>query len=223
MLLSFLALSYLSLAFPLQILHRAFPTPPSSQKLAILLEFYLLTWLLLLISTVAIQKLHIGGVYWVALWNIGAWIAADVALLESIKREKKDDAHIRNGGLRLSLDENEEDVNEDGRRLVRGIGYEAPTNGADANEGVEVETEPTEITPLLHQRIEGQVQVQSADIDDEEHGWWILQMFAVMPLSTLLIFRVTLLLVNCLNHTLVDGSSPNTGKRTSLAMNLPIQ
>ena len=108
------------------------------------------------------------------------------------------------------------DVNENGRRVVRGVRYDAPPDSAEANEeGLEVETEPTEITPLLRQPTNGQT--RSIDSNAEAHGWWILQMLAVVPLSALLIFRVTLLLVNCLNHTLVDGNSPNTGKRISSA------
>ena len=188
--------------FPLQILHEVLPAPPSSQKLAILLEIYFLTWVLLILSTVAIQELQIGGVYWVTFWNVGAWIATVLALLEGARRKA-------NGGLRPSVEQSDADLNENGRRLVTGIRYDA---SADDGHGtvVEVETEPTEITPLIRQRNNGHI--GSASSDDEEHGWWCLQMLAEVLSPVLLISKITVLLINCQNHTLVDGNSPTLGK-----------
>ncbi|KAI0919190.1 hypothetical protein AcW1_003359 [Taiwanofungus camphoratus] len=226
-LLTFLSLSYLAIVLPLQIMQAFFPSSSSSQKLVILLEHYFLSWLFLLLSTIAIQKWHIGGLYWVTVWNICAWITAGISLAEGVVRGMKEGDAGRKAGFDLSVeDEQVEEGNDVGQRLVRGLLYEVregsgenganEANAEESNEeqGEVVETEPTEITPLMHQdrSVSGG---GAADIAEEnsrydEHGWWLLQLVVSVPLITLLLFQVELLHLHSLMNTMVDGSNPVT-------------
>lgn len=100
-----------------------------------------------------------------------------------------------------------------------GEGHDTSEAQADAP----VETEPTEITPLMHQHrqrgTDGHEYVVSVDgdlvrVDNsrranapyEESGWWIVQMLAVVPIPALLEFQLLVLLMHSLGNTMVDGS-----------------
>ncbi|GBE82458.1 Vacuolar membrane protease [Sparassis crispa] len=225
-LLACMTLSYLAIVLPLQILQTLLPSAPVSQKLAVSLELYFLTWIFLLVSTIAIQKRHIGGVYWVTAWNISAWIVCGISLVEGAVRELKDPETGKKAGLDLTVEDEQEEASN--RRFVRGVLYEAPepqdTDGAEASEehGEVVDTEPTEITPLMHQHrrrsssgreyvtVNGVVDQAALEAKYEEFGWWILQLLVSVPLTALLLFQVVLLLLHALSNTMVDGSSPWT-------------
>lgn len=121
----------------------------------------------------------------------------------------------------------------DGIHRVRGVLYqineEPDEERADGHRDTEpVETEPTEITPLIRQRRRrssgGREYIVGVDgeailIEDttskgagcDEIGWWILQYLALVPFPLILVFQILVLLLHSLSQTLVDGSSPNTG------------
>ncbi|OBZ69777.1 Vacuolar membrane protease [Grifola frondosa] len=223
-LITFLTLAFLAIVFPLQVLPALLPSPPISQKLVIGLELYFFTWVLLVISTIAIQKRSIAGLYWVTVLNIAAWIASGVSLVEGVLREKQEGELV---GEAIA----EQEINGEGgdaaRTLVRGILYEAPPEHGEEpsteprQEPEEIETEPTEITPLIHQhrrRSASGGEYVTVDVArdkakvDEEYGWWILQMVVLVPLPALLLFQTELLHLNALMNTLVDGSGPATGE-----------
>ena len=93
-----------------------------------------------------------------------------------------------------------------------------------------METDPTEITPLMHQhRRVSQSGREYVTLDEpgdvklggrpaEEYGWWIAQIVLLVPSTAILLFQVEVLLLNALRHTLVDGSSPALGKLSSLTV-----
>jgi len=211
-----MSLSFLAISLPLQLLQHILPSSPSSQKLAVLLEHYFLTWVFLVGATVQIQKYQMGGIYWITAWHLCAWIASSAALAEGTFRGLKQGEERRKAGLDLTVD-SDYDNNPQGPRLVSGVLYEAPEgrNSNDGNEeqvieeGEVVETEPTEITPLMNQHRENGT-TQTSDSKYEEYGWWILQMAVSVPLPALLLFQIALLLMHALMNTLVDGSSPMT-------------
>ena len=204
MLTASLALAYLALAGPLQLLQLALPTAPSAQKLVLLLQHYLLTWVLLAAATAQVRAHALGGVYWVSAWNLSAGLALAAALGEGWRAG----AGGRKAALDLSV---EDDRGEAGPRLVRGVRYDAPEGGEDAGE---VETEPTEITPLMHQQQPERRALETGAAYDE-YGWWILQLVLAVPAVATLLFQLQYLLLQALMNTLTDGSSALTGESSS--------
>lgn len=165
--------------------------------------------------------------YLVTAWNLCAWIAALVVVAEAI-------VHARSGNKVVFDVVGEEDAvvaTGEEHRFVRGIMYEPHSN---EEEGEEVETEPTEITPLMRQRrrrstggreyvvgIDGEPLLVNGTSgkyspQQEEYGWWIFEMLALVPLPALLIFQIQMLLQHSLMNTMVDGSSPVTGSSPGL-------
>ena len=228
MLTIFLAVSFLALALPLQALHRFIPPTFVSQKLAVSLSLFSFTWLLLFASTLGISLRQLGSLYWTTVFNFCTWAACVLELAHAIRRKDPGNELGRRTELFTSpAAYSEDDVAA--RRLVRGVLYEAPPatdpeaqengahDGAAGNgEGDVVETEPTEITPLMHQHRDVladdvQESLARAGQPAEEYGWWIAQMVLLVPATTILLFQLEVLLLNALMHTLVNGSSPATG------------
>ncbi|EMD33040.1 hypothetical protein CERSUDRAFT_118442 [Gelatoporia subvermispora B] len=220
-LLAVTSLSFLAVVAPLQVIHAILPSRSASQKLAVTLEFYVLTWVLLVGATALIQKLSLTGLYWITAWNICAWLASCLSLAEAVWREKRGYDLDRKGELDLSGPNDEVDETIPARRYVAGVLHEAPeTNGEreiDNDEAEIVETDPTEITPLMHQhrRVSASgreyttIDVGSGDrAEPEEYGWWIPQLLLLVPIPAVLLFQIELMLLGALDNTLVDSSSP---------------
>lgn len=200
-----LSLAYLALVGPLQLLQLTLPTSPSSQKLVLLLEHYFLTWVLLVAATVQVHEHALGGVYSITAWNLTAWLALGAALGEGAVRGWKNGEAGSKAALDLSVEEDLSVTDSAGPRLVRGVRYDAPEDqleGDRSEDGGEVETEPTEITPLVPQQ-----QRSSTDPKYDEYGWWILQLVLAVPVVVTLLFQLEYLLLQALMNTLTDGSS----------------
>lgn len=206
-LLSSIALTYLSLSIILN-------TPvrwdgrvlPEQQKHTVLLQIYILTWLLLALSTVAIKTADIGGVYVVTIWNSLAWLGCILSGLEEILGARGTTV------WEIHAEETER------THLVRGIRYDAiPQNEHEGQDEIqEVETEPTAITPLVAQQRARSRTPHGNDFKSEESGaigWWILQFLAVVPLPVILFSHIGIILLGALPQTLADGSSATVGKR----------
>ena len=224
-LIAFLTFSFLVISVPILLLDKLWPSPPSSLKNASLLELYLLTWILLVASTVATNNLHIGGVYLIAAWNMCAWLAALVAVCEIATQAGRGQQHI----LNLVGEANISSEGTEGHRFVQGIMYQQPEGDGQERPDEEVETEPTEITPLIqqHRRRSTGGREYVVGVDNEpllvnsassktsdsgpDSGWWILELIVLVPLPSLLLFQIILILQHSLRNTMVDGGSPVTG------------
>ncbi|KAI0669436.1 hypothetical protein C8Q78DRAFT_1080139 [Trametes maxima] len=231
----FLGLSFLALVLPLQALHFILPPTFASQKLTTILSLYFFTWILLVASTVSISTRQFGSLYWATFFNVGAWLAAILELTRAGRR--RDPGNERGTYSFLFSSPEEREVRAEGevpgRRLVRGVLHEASdqegagVNGAHAGardgEDEDIfETEPTEITPLIHQHrretqgggeyisVDGPDDVKVVGTPADECGWWIGQVLLLVPALAILLFQLELLLLNATMHTLVDGSSPRT-------------
>ena len=224
--------SFLAFTLSLALFYRFWPSPPSSQKFAVLLEIYFLSWVFLIIGTVGVNNLGLGGAYLFTTWNLFAWLAAAITLVEAILRARW--TGINGGKPSLGIVEEPEPEPEDpptGHRFVRGIRYDAPNREEDGEnaEGALVETEPTEITPLMQQQRRHSAggreyiigidnrpirvdDIQKKEIIYEEYFWWIAQMLTLLAVPTILLFQVTLILVHALRNTLADGSPPFVGE-----------
>lgn len=202
--------------------------PPGSarqQKLATLLEIYSLTWIFLLFATIVTGRSSLGSVYYATAWNGTAFLGTVLGLVEAWIRARHAGSDV-GAGVGQEVDEGGPDEQ---RRLVRGVRYEVggTDTGATAEgeevrayedredqEGAIVETEPTEITPLMAQHRNARENGQGKEVElvpKEEVGWWILQMLLVVPFPLVLISQVGLLLMGALSQTLIDGSSAITG------------
>ncbi|KAK7691951.1 hypothetical protein QCA50_005356 [Cerrena zonata] len=239
-----LSLTFLSLVIPLSIFHYFFPSPPTSQKLAVLLEIFFLTWVLLVIATVALNQYSLGGLYWITAWYLCAWLASLFGLAEAAVRAVKGGEAGGKGELDLVGERSPTPVEEDadGIHRVRGVLYqineEPDEERAEGHLDSEpIETEPTEITPLIRQRRRRSTGGREyiVGVDDEailvedstskgagfdEVGWWILQYLALVPFPLILVFQILVLLLHSLSQTLVDGSSPTTVYATLSALSV---
>ncbi|KAI0343578.1 hypothetical protein BDW22DRAFT_1356037 [Trametopsis cervina] len=223
-----LATTFLALGSSLKFFSWLWPSPPSSQKFAIILEIYLLSWILLVVATVLLNNFDVHGVYLITVWNVAAWLAAVLALSEAVVRARSTGKHRGPGELDFVGEPREERQNV-GHRFVGGVRYEAPVLGEngleDGGDSEPVETEPTEITPLMQQQrrhsVGGREYVVGIDNDVvpvdgtkgihakyEESGWWIFQMLMLIPAPTLLLFQIDVQVMHSLRNTLADGSSP---------------
>jgi hypothetical protein len=164
---------------------------------------YIFTWILLVLSTVAAGRLDVGGGYIVTAWNLAVFLACVFGCLEVMLGAKGTEGEW-------------EDERGEGR-LVRGVRFEVPSSSSAAD-GVEeegssapVETEPTEITPLIQQH---RAHRRPSMRNREEEGafvWWILQAVTSVPLPVILLVHVAIILLGALPQTLADGSSPIIG------------
>ncbi|KAJ8488101.1 hypothetical protein ONZ45_g14086 [Pleurotus djamor] len=171
---------------------------PEQQKHTTLLQLYILTWFLLLLSTVAIKKVDVGGVYSATVWNSLAWLGCVISGIEDMIGAR--------GTAVWELH------NQEARRshFVRGVRYDAVGQDEEPeHEAREIETDPTEITPLIAQ----QRSAPRTSSDDEERGaigWWIIQLLVVLPIPLILLSHLAVILLGALPQTLADGSSAMT-------------
>ncbi|KIJ15630.1 hypothetical protein PAXINDRAFT_176502 [Paxillus involutus ATCC 200175] len=172
---------------------------PEQQKLSILSQTYIFTWILLVFSTVLVRKIAIGGTYFITAWNAVVLLGSIVAYVEGMTSAR---------GF-----EPEHDTEPEGQRYARGIRYEAvrtdePTNGRQTPGRIVEDPEPTEITPLV--RRERPLPPRPAGEEQGAIGWWILQLLLVVPLPVILIFHIAIQLLGAMNQTLTDGNDPTS-------------
>ncbi|EIW82238.1 hypothetical protein CONPUDRAFT_54548 [Coniophora puteana RWD-64-598 SS2] len=208
----FVFVSMLSLAYLTTVLTISAPLtkalPIEQQKLSMLLQTYVFSWILLVGGTVRLRQNGAGGIYLLATWNAAALLASILGVAEALTY-----THAEGAG---------------GTRYVRGVRYDAVSTsvedagGSDRSarsptrtlgEGTLVETAPTEITPLIQQRQikTGAGERQTGGEDDTGTiGWWILQMLVLVPLPVILMVHVAIILMYSMNQILTDGLPPYT-------------
>ncbi|KIP09032.1 hypothetical protein PHLGIDRAFT_126626 [Phlebiopsis gigantea 11061_1 CR5-6] len=226
---TFLTASFLSYTLSLSLFYKIWPSPPASQKFAILLETYFLSWIFLVIGTVGVNKFQLGGVYLSTAWNLSAWLAVTLALVEAVLRARWTVQHGGKPDLDIVQEEEPRENTPPGHHFVRGVAYQPPVQHVESQETHDetepVETEPTEITPLMQQHrrrstggreyivgVDGEPLLVNGypkkEAAQDEYGWWILQILALIPLPTMLLFQTMVLIAHALRNTLADGSSP---------------
>ena len=203
-LVSLLSLAYLSTVLLLDLPIFVPYTRPDQQKLTILIQTYILTWLLLVVSTILLNEWSIGSSYFISAWNAVVLLGVTVGFLEGIT-----------GAKGFDRDSVEEEGDGEERITVRGVRYEegGGEGGSAHLQNEELETDPTEITPLIRQR---RVRCPSAtkkgdDEDQGASGWWILQLLLVVPIPVILVSHIMVLMIGSMSQTLSDGNSPTIG------------
>lgn len=194
-----LSLTYLTLVLPLQgyQIYGKVTYTANSQKLACLLSLFLVTWIFLFISTVAVGAYGLNGFYFFTFWYLASWASSIVGLAEAGWRAK----NKRESGLVY------------GSRPENGHHDEEDTDVVD--NGDHSQGPVSENTPLIHngqgsRRHESTGEVVKDYI--EENVWWIGQLILLVPFPVILMSQIQLLAMHALRHSMADGSSPIPGK-----------
>jgi len=216
-----MTLAYLTIMFFLHVpFHIGGPPYPDQQRWTILLQTYILSWILLVLATVVLHTLHIGGVYFLVGWNLFVFIGCLSVLYERLLLK----SHTRPAKPKTPPREEEEEVHGLSPQLkassIREIEETdaGPSSGSTANlptlsrsgngkSQPQLLPKPTERTPLIFSRRMGSAHKEETGAV----GWWILQLAIVIPIPVLLFSHVLLLFVQALNQTLTDGSNPVIG------------
>lgn len=156
------------------------------QKSNVLLQMYILTWILLVAATMGLKFLNLGGVYVFSAWNAFAFLGCAVGLIEDISYAAK----ILFTG-----------------KESRSSAQISPTSTS---------SELVETSPLLGKSAQAVLQPsQTVNIDERSsYGWWIIQLLLVVPVPITLLTHILLLLVDSLSQTLSDGNNPVIGSST---------
>lgn len=185
-LISSLTLAYLSTVLTLRLpIGIRGPQLAERQKLTVLLQTYVLTWLFLLASTIAVGELRVGGVYFISAWNAVALLGSVLGCVEVMLRAQAMEVE----------------------RVVRFTAPDESEEGPGPLEEV-VEEEPTEQTPLIQRQ---RLRPSLKSDEGGAIGWWILQVAVMVPVPVILVLHITVLLLASLSQTLADGSSPVIG------------
>lgn len=179
-LVSTLSLAYISVVLPITVIKNAGITPTKSKKISTI-SLYIFTWVLLVVYTSVLRGQKIGGLYWATIWNFLTFLSVLIIFAQSIVglSYRGQDASVYE---QVAGDDEETvpDASSPNRKYVRGIEHvpgpgqahaETSDDGDDRDDeddgGVTRETEPTEITPLMHQHRgygpDGRVVVDSVD------------------------------------------------------------
>ena len=179
-LVSTLSLAYLSVVLPITVIKNAGITPTKSKKISTI-SLYIFTWILLVVYTSVLRGQKIGGLYWATIWNFLAFLSVLVIFAQSLVGLSY---RGQNGSVYEQVSSDVEDtvpdVSSPNRKYVRGIEHvpgpgqahgETSDDGDNRDDeddgGVTRETDPTEITPLMHQHRgygpDGRVVVDAVD------------------------------------------------------------
>ncbi|TFK63671.1 Zn-dependent exopeptidase [Pluteus cervinus] len=189
---SFLSLSYLVIVGTHRI---SFATQShTQQKVTTSIQLYIFSWILLVIATMGLNTLQIGGTYFLTAWSLFAFLGSSLTVAESIFL-------VDSQSRRYAAIPSAEDAHIlDGSAL--------PTNDSDELAGDDEDT--TEHTPLMIRpsqhgaHIRGQNDLKA----DESVKWWSAQLLLTIPIPIILVSHVLWLFTTSLNQTLSDGSSP---------------
>lgn len=157
------------------------------------LQTYFIWWSLLILDTVVLKVLQVGGLYFITFYHAGAFAALVVSLLEMLWVVKKQSAASING---------DEHAEEEPRR--------SGPFGEDEDERQEEAeaSEPTERSSLLPKH---------ADRDEwaiEDHRLatplWGIEFLLAAGFPIILATQIVLLLLTATSQTLADGNKPLT-------------
>ena len=179
-LVSALSLAYLSVVLPITVIKNAGITPTKSKKISTI-SLYIFTWVLLVVYTSVLRGKKIGGLYWSTIWNFLAFLSVLIIFAQSLVglsyRGQNATVYEQVAG---EVEDSVQNPSSPNRKYVRGIEHvpgpaqehgETSDNGDGGDDedggGVTRETEPTEITPLMHQHRryggDGRVVVDAVD------------------------------------------------------------
>lgn len=186
----------------------AIQPPAQRQKHTVFFHLYILTWILLVLSTVGITELHppLGSGYLFTIWNIAAAIACLLVSVESVV--------LTSLGFRpptvASLDTEQHNRSGGGSSRFRSSGLSDERTPLIPRDGAETHGHDGSLLPSLNDLFSGAE-------DEKETGplatwWWIPQFLVSVPLPITLFAHVTTVVLDGMSQTLSDGPSPWDGK-----------
>ena len=163
-LVSTLSLVYPSVVLPITVIKNAGIAPTKSKISTI--SLYIFTWVLLVVYTSVLRGKKIGGLYWATIWNFLTFLSVLVVFAQSLVgcSHRGQDASVYEQ-VAGDAEESTPSASSPNRKYVRGIEHvpgvgqacgETSDEGDDRDDedddgGVTRETDPTDITPLMHQ------------------------------------------------------------------------
>ncbi|KAF8655629.1 hypothetical protein AX16_002983 [Volvariella volvacea WC 439] len=183
------------------------PFDPDQEKQTSLWQTYLLSWVLLLLATLAVAKVEVGGLYIFSIWNLLLGAACIIGIAQNTISPTVSQQYAKK--LRGVLDENGQDRQV--RFQSRGSGEYADdrsdTSSDDSHSHRNIHINANETTPL----IAGAARRWKEKKEGEEEGavgWWIAQLLLAVPIPLILVAHLMVILLDALPQTLADGSPP---------------
>jgi len=200
----------------------AFPPSPikhativrEREKTTLFMHLHFLAWIILLISTIAIARAKVGGLYFITAWYVGVWGAGLVGCSQSfagfsevLRKRKKAVRRARSASSSSSSSSSSD--SEDERRDRRDRASErTPLLGLfrqTRNDGTSASGSSSNGLAAA---------VAKAKREYEEGGaigWWIVQVLLSVPVFVVLVGQLALLLLDAMNQSLTDGGSVHPG------------
>lgn len=176
---------------------------PDQKKYALFTQLYILAWFILLLATLALSKLQIGGTYFLTAWYLFIFLGTVLASIERVLQLTQSHSPISKGKTQdvSSLPTPEE--------LVAVTPQSLPNESPAKSATVAPLKSATERTPLLG-RICFWKQVHVEEENGGAIGWWIFEALLAIPIPAILLSQVLLVFSSALSQTSTDGSSPVT-------------
>lgn len=180
------------------------PGYPNQQRLTMLYQLYIFTWLLLVIGTALLHNLQIGGTYFLSGWYIFTFLGAVAGSTERILRHRKL-ARSQKSPTPSRTNSLEEHGLQEQPVLHSSSNHVSPARDEDTDPVRK--PKPHERTPLITRKPPSEHQQEIGST-----GWWILQALLLIVVPVILISHILILYLAALSQTLSDGSSPIVGK-----------
>lgn len=180
------------------------PGYPNQQRLTMLYQLYIFTWLLLVIGTALLHNLQIGGTYFLSGWYIFTFLGAVAGSTERILRRRKL-ARSQKSPTPSRTNSLEEHGLQEQPILHSSSSHTPPARDEDTDPVRK--PKPHERTPLITRKPPSEHQQEIGST-----GWWILQALLLIVVPVILISHILILYLAALSQTLSDGSSPIVGK-----------
>lgn len=198
--------------------------PTALQRMFVLIWLYVLSWVLLVLTTVGENNLHLGSGYFFVVYNASVFVALLISYLElfALPNTQKYVEHV---------------LGAQGDSSSNRPGSQSSRNLLDHGDNANDEGEATERTSLLRGRTtrannhtftglsrrRADRDEVADDVDDpylskhyiDEQAWssslpqwtWILQFLFLAPINIIIVGQILLLLTASLNQTPADGNS----------------
>ncbi|KAF8578706.1 Zn-dependent exopeptidase [Ramaria rubella] len=171
-----IASAFIAVYGPLSFVSRWRPVP--QQKSILLLETYVLWWVILVFDTVLVNQYKIGGFYIITFIHLASFLALVVTLVEHLRLPSTQHLHSHANTVR----------DEDQR------GEEGEDNRTD------------ETTPLIERPRNAAVNKIAAQ-EGEHYGFWFLEYLLLVPFPVILVTQTAILALGALPQSLADGNS----------------
>lgn len=195
--------------------------PTALQRMYVLLWLYVLTWVLLVLTTVGENNLHLASGYFFVIYNASVFVALLISYLElsalptihkyveHVLGAQVDTVSLRRGS-QSSRDLLRDDVNEEHEATERTSLLRGATKHSDqqtftglSRRRADRDEVPEETTDPYLNRSHEDEQAWSSSLPQ----WtWILQLLVLVPINVIVVGQIALMLTAALHQTPADGN-----------------